>query len=143
MIFFAQVCVSLWTKFKRCFGRVFSHFTIFGFKNAKINFLKKKKCFECSFYRIQVQVIANLPCRLEKKHQTFDIYLMTDFYEFLKLIIFRFFRNFRNSLAAHTKIIVCVLSYVNTFDKTPCNLMSPFSNCIFFLLIWYPLPILT
>ena len=38
---FAQVCVLLWTKVKRCFESVFYHFTIFGFKNAKINFLKK------------------------------------------------------------------------------------------------------
>ena len=36
------------------------------------------------------------------------------------------------SQAAHTKIIVCVLIYVNMFDKTPCNLMSPFSNDIFY-----------
>ena len=50
----------------------------FGFKNAKINFLKKNKRFECSFYRIQVQVIANLPIRLEK-HQTLDILLMAEF----------------------------------------------------------------
>ena len=35
--------------------------------------------FECSFYQIQVQVIANLPSRLEK-HQTLDIVLMTDFF---------------------------------------------------------------
>ena len=39
--------------------------------------------YECSFYRIQVQVIANLPSRL-KKHQTLDILLMTYFYDFFK-----------------------------------------------------------
>ena len=38
----------------------------------------ENKRFECSFYRIQVEVIANLPSRLEK-HQTLDILLMTDF----------------------------------------------------------------
>ena len=53
------------------------------------------------------------------------------------MIIFRIFQNFRKSSAAHTKIIVCVLFYVNMFDKTPCNLMSPISKDIF-LLIWYP-----
>ena len=47
---------------------------------------------------------------------------------FKKLIIFRIFRNFRKSSAAHTKIIVCVLFYVSMFDKTPGNLMGPFFN---------------
>ena len=60
------------------FGRVFYHFMIFGFKNVKINFFKENKRFECSFNRIQVQVITNLPSQLEK-HQTLDILLMTDF----------------------------------------------------------------
>ena len=32
---FAQICASKWTKVKRCFGRVFYHFIIFGLKNAK------------------------------------------------------------------------------------------------------------
>ena len=50
---------------------------------------------------------------------------------FQKLIIFRIFRNFRKSSAAHTKIIVCVLFYVNMFDETPGNLMGPFSNDVF------------
>ena len=39
---------------------------------------EENKRFECSFYQIQVQVIANLPSQLEK-HQTLDISLMTDF----------------------------------------------------------------
>ena len=39
---------------------------------------EENKRFECSFYQIQVQVIANLPSRPEK-HQTFDILLKTDF----------------------------------------------------------------
>ena len=43
----------------------------------KSNFEENKR-FECSFYQIQVQVIANQPNRPEK-HQTFDILLMTDF----------------------------------------------------------------
>ena len=38
---FVQVCAFECTKVKRCFGGVFYHFTNFGFKNAKINFLKK------------------------------------------------------------------------------------------------------
>ena len=50
-----------------------------GLKNAKINFLKKNKVFECDYYQIQVQVIANLPSRLEK-HQTLEILLMTGFF---------------------------------------------------------------
>ena len=48
------------------------------------------------------------------------------------MIIFQIFRNFRKSPVAHTKIIVCVLFYVNMFGITPCNLVSPFSNDIFF-----------
>ena len=49
-----------------------------GFKNAKFKFLKKISVLSAIFYQIQVQVIANLPSRLEK-HQTLDILLMTDF----------------------------------------------------------------
>ena len=48
-----------------------------GSKMEKSNFEENKR-FECSFYQIQVQVIANLPSRLEK-HQTLDISLMTNF----------------------------------------------------------------
>ena len=48
-----------------------------GSKMQKSTFEENKR-FECSFYRIHVQVIANLPSRLEK-HQTLDIMLMTDF----------------------------------------------------------------
>ena len=55
-----------WTKDKRCFGRVFYHFTIFGVKNAKINFLNKNKRFNCSFYQIEVQMITNPSSRLKK-----------------------------------------------------------------------------
>ena len=47
------------------------------------------------------------------------------------MINFQIFRNFQKSSAAQTKMIVCVLFYVNLFDKTPCNLMSPCSNDIF------------
>ena len=42
------------------------------------SFFEENKRFECSFYQIQVQVIAKLPSRLEK-HQTLYILLMTDF----------------------------------------------------------------
>ena len=48
-----------------------------GSKMQKSNFEENKR-FECSFYQIQVQVIANLPSRFEK-HQTLDILPMTDF----------------------------------------------------------------
>ena len=53
-----------------------------GSKMQKNQLFEENMRFECSFYRIQVQVIANLPSRLEK-HQTLDILFMTDFYEFL------------------------------------------------------------
>ena len=39
---------------------------------------EENKRFEYSFYRIQVQVIVNLPSRLEK-HKILDILLMNDF----------------------------------------------------------------
>ena len=58
-----------WTKVKRYFGRVYYNFTLFGFKNAKINFLKKKS-FRVQFYRIEVQVITNPSCQLEKISNT-------------------------------------------------------------------------
>ena len=51
---------------------------------------------------------------------------------FQKLLIFRIFGNFQKSSAAHTEVIVCVIFYVNMFDKTPYNLMSIFSNDILF-----------
>ena len=37
---FAHICAFQWTEVKRYFGRVFYHVTTFGFKNAKLNFLK-------------------------------------------------------------------------------------------------------
>ena len=42
------------------------------------SFFKENKRFECSVYRIQVQVIVNCLVDL-KKHQTLGILLMTDF----------------------------------------------------------------
>ena len=72
-------------------GRVFYHFTIFRFKNAKNQIFEENKRFECNFYQIQVQVIASLPSRLEK-HQTLDILLITDFFiNFKKNKIFQIF----------------------------------------------------
>ena len=50
----------------------------FWVQKCKNQIFEEKNGFECSFYQIQVQVIANLPSRLEK-HQTLDILLMTDF----------------------------------------------------------------
>ena len=50
----------------------------FWVQKCKNQLFEENKRFECSFYRIQVQVIANLPRQLEK-HQTFDILHMKDF----------------------------------------------------------------
>ena len=47
-------------------------------QKCKNQLFEENKHFECSLYRIKVQVIANLPSRLEK-HQTLDILLITDF----------------------------------------------------------------
>ena len=41
---------------------------------------------------------------------------------------FHISRYFWKLSAAHTKIIVCVLFYVNFFDWTQYSLISPFSN---------------
>ena len=67
----------------------------FWVQKSKIQLFEEIKRFECSFYRIQVQVIANLPSRFEKNpHQTLDILIMTDFYEFLKIDNFPIFPKF-------------------------------------------------
>ena len=50
----------------------------FWVQKCKNQIFEENKRFECSFYRIKVHVIANLPSRL-KRHQTLDILLMTDF----------------------------------------------------------------
>ena len=56
---FAWICAFQWTKVKRCFGRVFYHFTIVGLKNAK-KFFGDNKGFERSFvFQIEVKVISN------------------------------------------------------------------------------------
>ena len=43
---------------------------ILGYKKAKNQLFEESKHFECSFYQIQVQVIATLPSRLEKTQNT-------------------------------------------------------------------------
>ena len=88
-------------------------FLVQKFKNQ---LFEENKRFECSLY---VQVISNLPSRHEK-HQTLDILLMTEiFNEFLKIDNFPNFPKFRKRSAAYTKIIVCVLSYVNMCVTKP------------------------
>ena len=68
--------------------RVLEEFSItsrfFGSKMQKQIF-EENKHYECNFYQIQVQVIANMPSRLEKtpKHLTFC--LSQILYEFLKI----------------------------------------------------------
>ena len=75
------------------------------------------------FIEFQVQVIAN--CLVDmKKHQTIDIFLMSDFYEFLKIDNFPNFPKF-----SENHCMCFILCYM--FDKTQCNLMGPFSNDIF------------
>ena len=54
---------------------------------------------------------------------------------FQNLLIFRDFPKCSEIIRSHTKIIVCVLFYVNMLDKTSCNLISPFSNDIFYYLV--------
>ena len=50
----------------------------FWVQKCKNQIFEENKRFECRFYQIQVQVVANLPSRLENR-QTLDILLMTDF----------------------------------------------------------------
>ena len=50
----------------------------FGFKNAKINFLKKLSVLRTDFYPIEVQVITNPSRRLEK-HQKLDFFAYDQF----------------------------------------------------------------
>ena len=66
-----------------------------GSKNAKNQLFEEKKPFECIFHRIELWMITNLSGRLEK-HQTLDILLVADFYDFFKKKqIFRYFWYFR------------------------------------------------
>ena len=50
----------------------------FRFQKCINQLFEENKRFECSFYQIQVQLIANLLSRLEK-HIKLDILLITDF----------------------------------------------------------------
>ena len=52
---FAQICAYQWSKVKWCFGRVFYHITIVGFKNANINPLKRQ-----IFYDFLKKLIFNI-----------------------------------------------------------------------------------
>ena len=103
---FAQICAFQWTTVKWCFGRVFFHFTIFGFKNAKINFLKKirVKIMSAVFFRFEVQVFSNRSSGLEKNAKPLRFCLWTIFYEFFKKAHFPHFLIF-------SKIINC--TYLN------------------------------
>ena len=75
---FARICALQWTKVNWCIVRVFYHFTVFGFKNAKIKFLKKIRVLRAVFFRIEVQVISN-PSSRHEKHQTSKFSLINNF----------------------------------------------------------------
>ena len=76
------------------FWKSFASFNYFGVQKCINQLFEENKRFECSFYRIQVQVIANLPSRLKKntKHLTFCLGQI--FYEFLKIDNFPNFPKF-------------------------------------------------
>ena len=88
---------------------VFISVHYFGVKKCKNQLFEENKRFECSFYRIKVQVITNLSSRLEKTpntwHFAYDRFFMIFFKKWAN---FPNFRYFRKSSAAHTKSIVCV-----------------------------------
>ena len=56
----------------------FQSLTIFWFKNAKKKCNEENKGLECSFLRIEVQVISNLSSRLENP-QTSTKFLLINF----------------------------------------------------------------
>ena len=62
----------------------------FWVKNTKIDFFLRKKCFERSFYKIEVFVVTNWSTRLEQ-HQKIESLLMVGFYAFLKILHFSIF----------------------------------------------------
>ena len=61
------------------FWKSFLSLLNFLVRKCKNQLFEENERFDCSFYRIHVQVIDNLRSRLEKTHQTLDILLMTDF----------------------------------------------------------------
>ena len=66
---------------------------LFGLKMQKSTFIQEKMVLRVVFYKIDVKVVTNWSVRLEK-HQTIEILLMVDFYAFLKVAFFKFFRDF-------------------------------------------------
>ena len=66
-------------KLKWCFEIVFYHFTILGFKNAKIHIFGENSGFECIFFLIEEWVISNRLANL-KKHLTSGFWPMKDFF---------------------------------------------------------------
>ena len=101
----------------------------FGIQKCKNQLFEENKALSAVFIEFKYRWLRTWLVELKKKntkHLTFC---------FLQI-----------SSAAHTKIIIWVLFFyfffVNMFDKTPSNLMSPFSNDIFFVIL-YPPSILT
>ena len=65
-------------------------------QKCKNHIFEEMKRFESNFDRIEVQVVTNPSCRLEK-HQTLDFLLVTVFYDFfLKISISAFSDIFEN-----------------------------------------------
>ena len=50
---FARICALQWTKVKWCIVRVFYHFKVFVFKNAKIKFLEKIRVLRAVFFELK------------------------------------------------------------------------------------------
>ena len=82
IIFCPYMCIFI---VKRCFARVFHYFMIFGFKNAKINFLKKTSIsievfIELKYRRLQTH-LANLKNTPDTWIFAYDRYFMIFFYK--------------------------------------------------------------
>ena len=77
------------------FLTVFFYFKVFGVKNAKKYFSKKKMVLRMFFFiKLTFRWLQTGPSDL-KKYQTIEILLMVDFYVFLKMIHFsKFFEIF-------------------------------------------------
>ena len=127
---FAEICAFHWTKVKQCFGTVHD----FGFKNTKINFLKKVSGLSAVFLsNLSTGDHRNLSSRLEEN--TIPWILFFDRFLWFKKKEAHFPIFWKKVSAAHTKISVCVLSYVNIIDLTQHSLISPFYNEIFSRLV--------
>ena len=98
---FAQLCVFQWTKAKLYFERVFYHFTIFGFKNAKNQFFEENKGFEGIIFELKYM---RFQTRLADLKNTHNLWIFAEERNFMILLKKAHFPIF-------SKIINCTYLY--------------------------------